>query len=304
MQCWGNNDYGQLGDGTFTGSNTRVDVLDIEGAETIVAGAHHNCVLSGGEVWCWGQNSKGQVGDGTTTNRNVPVKVLDGTVDVTAGYDYSCAILRSGQVMCWGNNDKGQLADGGTSNHTSPTLSTLVTGISNIDAGQRQNCGLTAAGLIRCVNSSTSELLSDAAGSSLDVAVNRFGFTIIGLTNLGVPVQFQAGKSEIISQLSDVKDVDSGQGHRCAMDNSGGVHCWGVNYFGQLGDDSKVGSTEPVPVKDLYGAYELAVGMNHTCVMVPSTGVGDPGIECWGLNTDGQLGDGTYQSSDVPVHVK
>ena len=294
VQCWGNNDYGQLGDGTFIGSNTRVDVMDLTGAWGIEAGAYHTCVLVGNEVWCWGQNMKGQIGDGTTTNRNTPVKVLSGAVDVTTGYDYSCAVMRSGQVVCWGDNDMGQLADKETTSYTN---------ILKIDAGQDQICGLIAVGIIRCINSNTTEEVGDTTRVYLDVIMNRFGSSILALTGQGVPVEFRAGIPQIMSQLSGIDDVDSGQGHRCAMDNSGGVHCWGVNYFGQLGDGSRVSSSEPVPVKDLSQVYQLAVGMNHTCAW-GGTVMGDTGIECWGLNTDGQLGDGTNQNSPVPVKVK
>jgi len=230
--------------------------------------------------------------------------VLGGAVDITAGYDYTCAVMTYGQVMCWGNNDKGQLADGGNETHTTPTLSSLITGLSNVDAGRDQNCGLTETGLIRCVSSVATTSLGEAVETNLDVAVNRFGSTVMALNDQGVPVQFLAGSPKLVSQLSNVKDVDSGRGHRCALLNTGEVQCWGTNYFGQLGNDSRQSSTDPEPVKDMLAAYELAVGMNHTCVMVPSTGLGDPGIKCWGLNTDGQLGDGTYQTSNVPVNVK
>ena len=56
-------------------------------------------------------------------------------VDITAGLDYTCAIMSYGQVMCWGNNDQGQLANGTTTDSTVPTLATLITGISEVDAG-------------------------------------------------------------------------------------------------------------------------------------------------------------------------
>ena len=74
-------------------SNVPVNVLGISGGTTIVAGGNHTCVLTGGDVWCWGQNSQGQLGDGTTADRNVPVKVLSDVSDITAGLDYTCAVM-------------------------------------------------------------------------------------------------------------------------------------------------------------------------------------------------------------------
>jgi alpha-tubulin suppressor-like RCC1 family protein len=304
VQCWGNNNYGQLGDGSYTRSNIRVDVTGLLGATTIVAGGNHTCVLAGNDVWCWGLNSKGQIGDGTTANRNTPVKVLSDALELTAGYDYTCATLFSGQVMCWGNNSQGQLADGGQTNQTTPTLATLFSGISNVDAGRNKTCGLTSTGLVRCLTSSTSQELGVLPNTNLDVAVNRFGSRIVALINQGVPVEFLYDRPKLISQLSGILDVDSGQSHVCAMQDSGAVYCWGFNYYGQLGNNSTTRSADPVAVTNLSNAWQLAVGKYHACTITTTNEPGDPGIQCWGLNTDGQLGDGTYQTSLVPVKVK
>jgi hypothetical protein len=304
VQCWGNNDYGQLGNGTYTGSNIRVDVTGLLGATTIVAGGNHTCVLSGSDVWCWGQNSSGQLGDGTTADRNVPVKVLSGVVDITAGYDFTCATLLNGEAMCWGNNDKGQVASGGQAVYPSPTLAKLMSGLSQIDAGRNKNCGLTPAGLIRCVSGSTSEELGEPSATNLNVAVNRFGPSVIALNDQGVPIQFLYGEPRMVNQLSAVQDIDSGFGHICALQSTGSVECWGANNYGQLGNNSKDRSADPIAVENLFSAWQLAVGRNHTCVMTVTNVPGDPGIQCWGLNTDGQLGDGTYETSLVPVKVK
>jgi len=310
VQCWGNNIFGQLGDGTNVGSNIPVNVHGLEGATTIVAGGNHTCVLTGSEVWCWGQNSKGQVGDGTTMDRNIPVMVLNGAVNITAGLDYTCAVMLNGSVMCWGNNDQGQLADGTKTGHTTPTLASLISGISNVDAGQNKSCGLTNTGLLRCLNGgSTQELggiIPNTGGSpltNLDVAVNRFGSLVMALTEDGVPVAYQAGKFKMINHVSQATDVDSGVGHACALQSDGTVKCWGSNYYGQLGRNSLISSSDPQLVLNLSGAWQLAVGKYHACVLTTSKdGVSDT-IQCWGLNKDGQLGNGTNINSPVPVSV-
>jgi alpha-tubulin suppressor-like RCC1 family protein len=304
VQCWGDNDYGQLGNGTNTASKIRVDVEGLQGGTTIVAGGNHTCVLSGGDVWCWGQNSTGQIGDGTTTNRNMPVKVISGAIDITAGYDYTCAIMLDGKTMCWGNNDQGQLSDGGQTIHSAPTLARLISGLSEVDAGMNKNCGLTQEGLIRCVSSSTSEELGELPQTNLNVAVNRFGTSVIALNDQGVPIEYLSGEPKIVSQLSGVQDIDSGFAHICALQNTGTVQCWGANNYGQLGNNSKNRATNPVAVNNLFGAWQLAVGRNHTCAMITTNDPNDLGIRCWGLNTDGQLGDGTNENSLVPVVVK
>jgi cysteine-rich repeat protein len=326
VQCWGNNDFGQLGDGTNNSSNVPVDVVGFglastgsdtaqvlkaaakpvfaSAASTIVAGGNHTCVISGSEVWCWGQNDQGQLGDGSTENRNKPVKVLSGAADITAGLSYTCAELFNGQVMCWGDNSLGQLADGSTTDHNSPTVASLVTGLANVDAGQNKDCGITHSGLVRCVTSNADNFVNEHPGPNLDVAVSRFNNLILALTNDGVPVEFKSGKPEIVESLTSVEDVDSGVGHVCALKSDGTVFCWGSNNYGQLGNDSTTSSTNPDEVVDLSGAYQLAVGKNHVCVLIPNS---TPGLEdrimCWGLNTDGQLGDASNDNSNVPVEV-
>lgn len=311
VQCWGNNDFGQLGNGTNTSSNIRVDVSGLEGGTTIVAGGNHTCVLSGGDVWCWGENSEGQLGDGTLLDHNIPVKVLNNVVDITAGLDYTCAIMAYGKVLCWGNNDQGQLADSTKTDHTRPTLATLISGISNMDAGQNKSCGLAGSGLLRCWSGGSSQDIGDIIPGSgvqpetgLDVAVNRFGSVILALIENGVPVTFQSGQFRTISDVNQAIDVDGGLGHACALLSSGTVECWGSNYYGQLGRNSRISNSDPQPVLNISSAWQLAVGKFHACVLITSSNPGTDDIQCWGLNKDGQLGNGTNENSLIPVFVK
>jgi alpha-tubulin suppressor-like RCC1 family protein len=77
IQCWGDNGYGELGNGTTTNSPAPAQVSGISGATAVAAGGHHTCVLmSGGTVECWGYNKSGQLGNGTTTDSSVPVQVV------------------------------------------------------------------------------------------------------------------------------------------------------------------------------------------------------------------------------------
>jgi alpha-tubulin suppressor-like RCC1 family protein len=80
------------------------------------------------------------------------------------------------------------------------------------------------------------------------------------------------------------------------------VKCWGANSYGQLGNASTKDSEDPVSVQDLAGAVDLGVGRNHACVIVSAT-ASDTRIECWGLNTDGQLGNGTNSNSSGATEV-
>jgi uncharacterized repeat protein (TIGR01451 family) len=310
VQCWGDNVFGQLGDGTNTDSNVPVDVVGLTGGTSIVAGGYHTCLLAASDVWCWGRNTQGQIGDGTTTNRNKPVKVLSGAVDITAGLNYTCAVMQDGKVMCWGDNYAGQLADGSKSNHTTPTLASLITGVLEVDAGRNQSCGITPEGTVRCVNTSGAKSLSvlfpvinTIPGFNMDVSVDRFGSKILALDSSGTPVVLQNNVAKKIDSIQGAIDIDSGFSHICTLLADGAVECWGSNLYGQLGDNSTSSGQDPRPVIGLMSAWQLAVGRDHTCVLVESNTPGTNEIQCWGLNTDGQLGNGTNINSLVPVFV-
>jgi len=115
IRCWGDNDYGQLGDGTNNRRETPILVSEIRRAASVVAGDYFTCaVLSDGSMKCWGTNEHGQLGDGTNNRRRTPVLVseINDAISATAGWYFSCAILSNGITKCWGQNDFGQLGLG------------------------------------------------------------------------------------------------------------------------------------------------------------------------------------------------
>ncbi len=126
--CWGDNFYGQLGDGTTTASSTPVTVADLTNAVEVVPGLHTCARQASGAVLCWGRNDTGEIGDGTTTPRLAPVSVsgLTDAVEISAGQYHTCARRASGTIVCWGNNDYGQLGDGSMTQRLTPTA---VTGL-------------------------------------------------------------------------------------------------------------------------------------------------------------------------------
>ena len=285
VKCWGDNDNGQLGDGTTESRSTPVDVVGLSsGVRALAAGYEHTCaVTTGGAVKCWGANESGQLGDGTTTSRTTPVGVQGltaGVQSVVAGGDFSgghsCALTTTGAVSCWGNDGSGQLGDGNTVNRSTPvTVTGLASNVRALTAGYEHTCALTAAGAALCWG------------------YNGFGILGNGTTDA------QAAVVAVTGLGSGVQAVSAGGWHTCAVTSGGAVLCWGGNSSGELGDGTTSDRNTPVAVAGLgSGVQVVQAGSEHTCALTTA------GAElCWGNNESGQLGNGTTTGSGTPSTV-
>ena len=114
VKCWGENSYGQLGDGTTVNRSTPGFVSTLTNVNVIGGGLHHTCAhVTSGAVKCWGRNNFGQLGDGTQQNRAVPVSnPIVSAVSFEGGTTYSAARRSTGGIRTWGENNLGQLGDG------------------------------------------------------------------------------------------------------------------------------------------------------------------------------------------------
>jgi RHS repeat-associated protein len=276
VKCWGNNYFGQLGNGTTINSTTPVTVSGLtSGMIAVAAGALHTCALTNtGAVKCWGYNNRGQLGNGTTIDSSTPVVVsglTSGVIAVTAGGYHTCALINTGAVKCWGYNVYGQLGNGATINSSTPVaVSGLTSGVIAIETGILHTCALTSTGAVKCWGYNYSGQLGNGTKN-----------------NSSIPV-------EVSGLVSGVMAIATGVSHTCALTNTGAVKCWGLNNYGQLGDGTYYNSSTPIVVSGLAsGVTVVAGGDSHTCALT-SSGM----VQCWGRNTAGQAGSALTSITD------
>jgi alpha-tubulin suppressor-like RCC1 family protein len=270
-------------DGGHPPSSTIVDVPQLSGITSVVAGGFHSCALAGSDVVCWGANDRGQLGTGgPATDQPSPAKVAVVGASfqmVTAGNAHTCALTGSpgsaGDVVCWGANDLGQLGDGTKTDRPKPTaVSGLTPGATiAVAAGLDHTCALSVDGTVACWGTNYSGQLGDGTN-----------------TLRTTPVAVQS--------LTTATSIALGNGHTCALLAGGGVACWGLNLSGQIGTGSSAAQfSTPQAVSNLPAVTAVTVGGDHTCALA-ATGA----VFCWGANAFlGDLGDGTTTDRASPV---
>ncbi|MCG8423228.1 MAG: hypothetical protein MJE77_35450, partial [Proteobacteria bacterium] len=267
VDCWGSNQGGQLGTGSF-------DTEPVEVPQTIAVSQNridsltsrylHTCARDAkGELTCWGQNFSGQLGDGTNTAQPAPVAVASDVAQLSAGNENTCAIAATGELSCWGANGYGQIGDGTTTARNTPVSVPGLSRVIKVATGYH-TCALDGSGSVYCW----------------------------GHNNRG-----QVGAGATPSQLMPIEvpigpaiDLCIGYEHTCAVLESGVVNCWGRNIKGQLGDGSTNDSSTPGAVDSALptNATGVACGYRHTCARLE-----DGSLWCWGYNGYGQVGMGS-----------
>ncbi len=277
IRCWGQNNYGELGNTSVPGDNlSAVTVTGIVNATKIVAGGSHTCaLLTIGQIKCWGYNGFGELGyAGAGTATPTVVSGITGAIDVAANVGATCALLNTAVVKCWGFGLTGGLGSGSYSNSAVPVPVIGLTGATAIAMGGDHGCAIVALGNVKCW------------GNGID---GELGSTSNGNNNSATPVT--------VTGVINATAIGLGRYHSCLV-TGGAVKCFGFNNHGQLGDNSINKTPTPVNVVGLTGITELALGGYHSCALDSSSVV-----HCWGYNIDGALGDGSYNESHVPVTV-
>ncbi len=292
--CWGEDRYGQLGNGSMLSTGEIYVAPSAVCADTectsqlnavAVAGVGYyaNCFLSpGGLVSCAGTNAYGEMALGKLTDGSAtPQPSLITNAVALGGSTYTfdhaiCAVLDSGRAVCWGQMVY-SFGDGLTTDtNGSPFMVPHIVDALEVAIGNDDICVVRHDGSMFCWGDNQEGQLGD-------------GTTIDAMT-------------PVATTLANIGAVSMGDHFMCAVTSAGAVECIGENHQGQLGNGAP--SADPTKPQTTWqtalasGAVGVACGECHACALL-ATGR----VSCWGCNFAGQLGDGTTTSQASPVPV-
>jgi alpha-tubulin suppressor-like RCC1 family protein len=260
----------------------------------ISVGLNHTCaLLANGTAWCWGSNIDGALGNGQQgfgIQSEVPIQVAslgNNVAQISAGGEFTCALLRTGAVECWGANFIGQVGSGTFNDQPGdpigiPTPTPVVglgSGVIQISAGGFHACAISVGGSLSCWGADTIGQLGD-------------GKTTVSRS--AVPVS-------VLSLGGTARQVTAGSDHTCAVLVNGSLRCWGDNTQGDLGNGNDTFSPLPVSVVNLSNVSAASAGFAHTCAL--SRGE----LSCWGDLQNSTIYNGLTAIppfSFLPVRVK
>ncbi len=306
---WGNNAFGQLGDGSNT--NRISPVLIGNNFSAVAAGDRYTlAVKADGSLWAWGNNDFGQLGDGTTSSWNAPVQIGSGyssTLSTFGGYgtSYSLALKTDGSLWAWGNNSFSELGDGTTTNRNVPVP--IGTGFSTLFQASEYVLALKTDGsLWEWGYLEPSPVQISGVFSAIALAgTSRFALKVDGsLWAWGDNSYGQLGDGTTINQIvpeqiaGSYRAVITTGSSTFALGLDGSLWAWGYNGFGQLGDGTTLQRVAPVLIGSGFNA--VTSGANGTQTFALKA---DGSLWAWGDSGSNTLGDGSGTSQATPVQI-
>lgn len=320
--AWGDNTYGQLGDGTTTQKNSPTPI--VSGSWKSIATSTNNggsaytiAIKNDDTLWAWGDNTYGQLGDGTTIQRLSPVQIGSSNwKSVSIGQNHSLAIKNDDTLWAWGS---GILGNGSILQSNSPiqigsnTWKKVVCGGYHTLAIRSDNTlwswgynfngqigDGTSVNKLSPVQIGISTWSSISAGLFFSLAIKSDG----SLWAWGSNLQGQLGDGSTTSRLSPVqigvsawKAIDAGSYHSLAIKSDNTLWVWGYNISGEIGDGTTTPRLSPVQIGTNSWNY-ISGGNSHSLAIR-----NDNTLWAWGNNGLGQLGDGTNTQRLSPIQI-
>ncbi len=276
---WGNNNQGQLGDGTTT---ERTHPVRVSGLTDVVAvsnssfGFHAMALKSDGTVWAWGSGVP-TVSTFTTQKTPIQVQGIDGVKAIATTISH-CLFLKSDKtVWAAGGNDRGQLGTGNTTPSSTPVQVNGLTNVKAIAVGDSWSMALKEDGTVWAWGLNSAGQLGPGGGA------NGFGAHPTPIQVTGIP---------------SATAIAAGEQWGLAVAADGTVWGWGDNNAGQLGQGSRNSGRLPAQIPSFGGVATVAAGTNQSVALKT-----DGTVWSWGDNSSGQLGDGTTTLHMAPARV-
>ena len=279
LWTWGLGNTGQLGSGATTARSSPVQVGTLTNWSKIAAGSSHFIALkTDGTLWAWGSNANGTLGDGTTTNQSSPIQIgtLNTWTDISVK-NVSCAARRSdGTIWAWGSGGAGQFGDNAALAYSSP-----------IQIGTKSNCTFVAMGV-------QTSLFWTSDGYNWSGGFSAGASAQLGATNFSSPIQVDLGTRKYAS-------VAGLAGTMVAVSTDKKLWGWGLNSVGQIGDGTTIDRSLPTQVGTLTNWKSVySIGSNQSTPVAIKT---DNSLWSWGDNTNGELGNNTWGTSDQDLQI-
>jgi alpha-tubulin suppressor-like RCC1 family protein len=296
--AFGSNGSGELGS-TGGGIKTTPALVSLPGQTgpviQVSSGSAHSLVLTAsGQLYAFGDDTFGQLGDGDSSGSTDPhpdptLVTLPGATgpvtDVAAGSYHSLAVTSTGQLYGFGDNAFGQLGNTTNDNtHTpnpTPALISLPSGsdhVTRVAAGDSDSYALTSSGQLYTFG---------------DNVYGQLGRTATGGANPA------AAQLSLPSGSGPVTQVAAGAYHGLVLTAGGQIYGFGNNHWGDLGNDTNVGTDTPNPTPTLVSlpvasglVAQVAAGAYHSLVVTA-----DGQLYAFGDNYDGELGNSVGNTS-------
>jgi alpha-tubulin suppressor-like RCC1 family protein len=236
LWCWGYNERGGIGVGTFTRAESAPQRVGDRFAQVAAGGDHTCAVTTDGELYCWGFNDSNEVGVPGNESIATPVRTgcesgnsnlacFDDWVAVGTGAFHSCGIRSSGELYCWGGNLNGQLGIGPPTNAFQESEPHRVGGDerwADVDGGRSYSCALTESGQLYC-----------------------WGLNEDGQLGVGDETFVSHPAPVDVDAPAGFRNLGLGEYHACAVRADRTLWCWGRNSDGQIG----LGRSSEEPVR-------------------------------------------------------
>lgn len=274
LWLWGENRFGQLGDGTLIGKNSIQRINADKDWKDVAGGNHHSLAIKeDGTLWAWGLNDSGQLGDGSIEDQSYPLKVgYDSDwKSVFSRFNSSFAIKEDGTLWAWGLNDSGQLGDGTKVNKSTPVQIGSENDWVKIAVGEFYSIGLKS-----------------------DNSLWAWGQNNVGQLGIGNNNPEMLEPMQLVDRYIDVA---CGVFHTIAIQTDGTLWAWGNGDVGKLGNGSQGGEISwPIQIGSDSDWEKVACGSFH------SVGLKTNGnLYTWGENNESQLGNGGGNDDDKSI---